>query len=165
MGEIFISGTSFNLSEVFTNEYFTRLDYYAKVSNVNKFGFFELEVDGTSKKIKRHLTDCHDLIEIGLNGHIQGIIQLDDGSYHLTYKGPLKDAYVITRIIDDELYYIARRRTEDRFTNDITLAWFTFDREQAERFATNLTVKELSVYTASNIDDVIRLDEYMEDTW
>lgn len=163
MSEIFISGTSFNLSEVFINEDLTQMDYIAKVSNVNEFGFFELEIYGTDKKIKRHLTDCYDLMQIGLNGHILGVIQLEDGSYHLSFKGDLKDAYVITKVIDDELYFIARSRINGRYTDDITLAWFTFDKEQADRFATNLTIKELSVYTASNVKDVIKLDSYMED--
>jgi hypothetical protein len=164
MSEIFISGTSFNLSEVFINEDLTQMDYIAKVSNVNEFGFFELEIYGTDKKIKRHLTDCYDLMQIGLNGHILGVIQLDDGSYHLSFKGDLKDVYVITKVIDDELNFIARSRINGRYTDDITLAWFTFDKEQAERFATNLTIKELSVYTASNVKDVIKLESYMEDT-
>lgn len=163
MSEIFISGTSFNLSEVFINEDLTQMDYIAKVSNVNEFGFFELEIYGTDKRIKRHLTDCYDLMQIGLNGHILGVIQLDDGSYHLSFKGDLKDVYVITKVIDDELNFIARSRINGRYTDDITLAWFTFDKEQADRFATNLTIKELSVYTASNVKDVIKLDSYMED--
>lgn len=164
MSETFISGTSFNLSEVFIDKDFAQIDYIARVSNVNEFGFFELEIYGTDKKIKRHLTDCYDLMQIGLNGHILGVVQLDDGSYHLSFKGVLKDAYVITKVIDNELNFIARRRLNGRYTDDITLAWFTFDKEQAERFANNLTIKELSVYTVSNIKDVIKLDIYTEDT-
>ena len=162
MDVVFISGTSFNLNDVFTDKGYIHEDYIAYVSKVNEFGFFEIKLNNSDKKIKRHLTNCTDLMQIGLNGYINGIYQSNDGSYHLYFTGDTEDAYVVSKEIDGELCYLARVRKDGIFTNGITLAWFTFDKEQAKRYAERLTIQELTIYTVYNIKDIIKLDSYME---
>lgn len=159
MDAIFIHGTSFNVSEVFIDEDEPSQVYLAKVSKFNKFGYFELTIANCDKKLKRHLADCYDVQSMCLGGWVMGLIMLGPEHFALHVKGESEDVYVIR----SNNRFIARTRKEDRFTDDITLAWFTFDKEQAERFAMHLTMKELTVYEAISVEDIIQLDKYVED--
>lgn len=158
----FIHGTSFNISEVFVDEEQPHLIYYAKVSKVNRFGFFEVTIADCDKKLKRHLMDCYDLQGVCLAGQIMGLVCKGPESYMLTMRGDFEEVYFVRRSTSDGYEYVARTRTNSPYTEDITKAWFTFDKEQAERFASKLTLKELTVYESVSAEDAIQLDTYVE---
>ena len=159
MEAIFIHGTSFNVSEVFIDEDEPLEVYLAKVSKFNKYGYFELTIADCDKKLKRHLADCYDIQSMCLGGWVMGLSMLGPEQYALNVKGESEDVYVIRKGAS----FVARTRKDSKFTDDVTLAWFTFDKEQAERFAMNLTMKELTVYEAVSVEQIIQLDKYVED--
>lgn len=158
MEAIFIHGTSFNISEVFIDEDNPHEIYLAKVSKFNRFGYFEMTIANCDKKLKRHLADCYDIQSSCIGGWVLGLVPIGPEQFALNVTGVSEDVYVIRRGSE----FIARTRKDSRFTDDITLAWFTFDKEQAERFATNLTLKELTVYEAVSVEQIIQLDKYVE---
>ena len=155
-----IHGSTFSVTDIFVH--LVQCDaYIAEVTKINQYGYFEVTILESGKKIKRHLSDCNDLIGVCVAGHIKGLKRVDEETYVLDMINDFEDVFVVRKPCEDGYEYLARVRTNDnKFTQDITKAWFTFDKAQADNFAMRLTMKELIAYDVVSVNEQIHLDEY-----
>lgn len=154
-----IHGSTFSITDIFVH--CIKCDaYVAEVTKINQFGYFEITVVESGRKIKRHLSDCNDLDGVCIAGHIKGLKRIDADTYVLDLVNEFEEVYVIRRPCEDGYEYLARTRTNGNFTSDITKAWFTFNKEQADNFAMRLTMKELIAYETVPVSKQVQLDEY-----
>lgn len=154
-----IRGSTFSVTDIFVH-HVTCQFYVAEVTKINQYGYFEITVLESGRKIKRHLSDCNDLEGVCIAGHIHGLERVDAETYVLELVGEFDEVYVIRRPSEDGYEYLARSRENGNFTFDITKAWFTFDKQQADNFAMRLTMKELVAYDAVPVSTQVQLDEY-----
>lgn len=158
--ELIISGTGFSISEIFVDSYNEDAVYAAKVERVNNYGYFEISIDGTDRRLKRHLSDCQDLYGICVARQVRGLHCLGPDVYVLDSVDEFEEVYFIKLYTEEGCKYLSRTRQVSEYTDYITKAWFTFDKEQADRFATRLTLKYMKPYEVVAASNAIVLDEY-----
>lgn len=162
MGSIeVIQGTGFSVTGIFVvpiDE--DNSNAIGEVINVNEYGFFEIELYKTNRRIKRHLSDCQDVFGICVGRPIKGLTRLTEELFALSFSSEFKQVYFLRKPCNDGYEYIARTRTENKYTSNICLAWFTFDYEQAKNFAQRLTLKEFIAYDVVSSES-IKLEEFI----
>lgn len=159
---IIISGTDYNISGI-QQLGKTNSDYIAEVIKFNKFGYIGIKVYGKDIIMRRHLSDCEDVRSMIINMPMRNL-EFVDGRWVVIHEGkelPSDDVYVVrTNGSGKDQAYIARSQVDGFVTSDITRAWFTFDKQQAIKYATRMSLCNMRVYETLNVADIIKLQHY-----
>lgn len=121
-----------NLDVIYVDKVNSKMPY---VSKVNRYGFYEIS---NGKRVsKRHIsyTDPSDVYK---DNDISGLILVD--SHYVIARTDLtqtdREVYFIRYIKDDVHYYLSRVPDgNEKYTTDITKAWFSFNKRQVENYA------------------------------
>lgn len=159
---ILISGTDYDINGIQKLGEFNT-DSNAEVVKFNKFGYVGIKVKGRDGIVKRHLSDCEDIRSMLIGSAVKNLA-FENNRWTIIHKGDeliSEDVYVVklqNRYCGE--HYISRSNVEGYVTDDITKAWFTFEREQAVGYANKMSIKRLMVYTAVKVEDAIKLEHY-----
>lgn len=129
------------------------------ISMINRYGFIKA-VYG-DKVVKRHIVDISDIKGIFMTEDLQDIVYLDElGIRIIKHRFTRIDSECFVIRTYDELSNVGFIDRNGNFTFDITKAWFTFDKSQALSYSGRLLLKDMKIYEAVSVNDVIDLDIY-----
>ena len=129
------------------------------ISKINRFGFVEA-VYG-DKTVRRHIVNIGDARGIFMTEELQDVLHLGSlGTKIVKHKFTRlnTECYVIKAYNNDSTYNYVDR--DGNTTSDITQAWFTFNKSQAESYAGRLLLKDMKVYESVSVDDCVNLEIY-----
>lgn len=157
--ELHIDGSGFNITGIFVQPYEENLLYGAEVAHVNQYGFFEITLDNKKLHLKRHISKCDDLIGMCYPYSIHGLHNLGD-TYVLDVPEDYEEVYFIQITEDGTPKYVTRKEFGVTYTEDITDAWFTFDKGQALNIAAKFSMKKLIIHNVVDTKKAITLSRY-----
>ena len=128
------------------------------ITKVNRYGF--IEVTYNDKVYKRHISNCEDLQGLFMTEPVQDIIDCGMFGNKICKNKNTRISNECYVLIDSNGRYLSRVQSEDKTTEDITCAWFTFIKSQAENYAIKLNNMFGASYRFEPISSIIQLDLY-----